>query len=111
MSMYRFLKNVTNGNEIIERGAIGRAPFSADTIAKLIEVGAIAPIATPPLSVLPGWETRSNRLEQRLNILTIEQFLEADDDEIARVMRKSAQVVSEWKQDVVEWMKAKRPAG
>lgn len=110
MPMYRIHKNLAVGEKVIPRGSLTPLGLSSDKIDKLIEVGAISRVQSPPLAVLPGWSTRANRLEP-LGILDVEQFLDADPAVIAKHLKVKPATVQQWREDMVEWITAKPASG
>lgn len=108
MAIYRIRNNLSIEGTIIPRGTLARLTLAPDKLARLEEVNAISRIAAPPLAILPGWETRSNRLE-KLNIISIEDLLEGDVAAIAKHMRVKPETVERWQEDVIEWMQVTPP--
>jgi hypothetical protein len=77
--LYRALANLGKKDKTIQAGSlIDPSEFNPATIQRLMALGRIAPVASPPLSVLPGWKNRAKRLEA-LDITTVEQFLQCPD--------------------------------
>jgi len=65
------------------------------TLEILLRKGDIAPIATPPLTVLPGWKVRAPKLAT-IGVETVEQFLETDREKIAEVCNVKPQTAVRW---------------
>lgn len=97
MSIYRALNNLSN---VAKRGELTRlSHLTPEQIAKLERVGAVAPIATPPLSELPEWAIRAGKLA-KAGISTAEQFLEADVEAITKVLRVKPETAQQYQQEV-----------
>jgi hypothetical protein len=84
MALYRVLKALSLQDRRVEAGQLISLTMSADKIDKLVAVGAISPLASPPLAEIPGWEGRAQLLPA---IATVEQFLETPDDALAKVLQ------------------------
>ena len=99
MPYYRILNNLAMGEGHIPRGTIHRLRLSTGKINRLIEVGAISQVSTPPLAILPDWEERASRLKS-LEIITIEDLFEALDDvpeQVAQLFETQVEVVLQWR--------------
>lgn len=100
MTMYRVKKNLARGEIIVPRGIIDPLEgFSAKAIDILIQRGAIAPVASPPISEIPRWITRAARLAE-IGIITIGDLLEADTGTVATHMNVRPQTVGTWKRQL-----------
>jgi len=105
--MYRLRDNLRMGKKVLPIGEIHElASLSSAVIEKLIEKGAIAPIATPPLSALPGpWGYRARRLRKKARIVTVEDLLSADSGKVADVTGLRPGTVDTWKEEAKEYLK------
>lgn len=74
MPLYRTLTPLRFPKTIVPAGKVITLKGDQSILER---VGAIAPILTPPLAILPGWAERAACLESA-GILTGEQFVEAD---------------------------------
>lgn len=95
--LYRVLTNLGKKDRVITEGSlIDPSEFSSEAIDKLLRMGKIAPVASPPLSVLPNWKTRAKKLEA-LGIITIEQLIECKDiNKLAEDLDSNPVVVNSW---------------
>lgn len=101
MAIYRALKALSG---VAQRGALVRlAHLSADQVAKLVAVGAVAPIASPPLDALPNWKTRAAKLK-KLDITDVEQLLEADPATVAAATRLKPETVARWQAEAERFL-------
>jgi hypothetical protein len=75
---------------------------------KLVDVGAVRPVESPPLAELAGWQRRSERLAP-LGIKTLEDFLAADVETIRRHLRVQSRTVKKWREQLIEWNNAPVP--
>ncbi len=89
--------------EVLAPGAL-----SEQAVAALVRKGALAPVAAPPLVVLPGWSHRGKRLAQ-LGIESVVDFLETEVSEVARHCGVSPGLVLRWKGEAIEWLTAPSP--
>ena len=106
MAVYRAVNDLACGNKpgarggILYAGSLTRLEWlGADGIARLLDVGAVSRVATPPLAALPGWKVRAGKLQQ-IGIVTVEDLIEADIAEVKahmEVMREST--VEKWIQE------------
>lgn len=75
------------------------------TIDKLRAVNAIAPVSSPPLAEVPGWTKRAEKLAE-ISIITIQDFLEADEQRMAKLFKyKTTSAIKRWRSEVQEWLK------
>jgi len=104
MTLYRALRNLSRNERIIPDGTLTELHWlNLAQIDKLIEVGAVAEVATPPLVALPGWKTRAPRLGA-LDINTAGEFLEADSAFVAEQLHLKAETVERWKTEARGWL-------
>lgn len=108
MPMYRVLRDLSgkNGERIAQLGQLSSLPsVKPGSISVLLQVGAIAEVQPPPLSILPGWATRAKRLEA-LGIITVNDFVDAETDTLRRMFRASALTIEGWKEEAKNWLAA-----
>jgi hypothetical protein len=106
MAYYRILRDLSKGNKIVKTGQItSLAGLPQATVDKLEKVGAIAEVSPPPLSELPGWQTRAVKLADT-GIITATQFLELKDYEIVKkLFRVKDETVEAWKKQITDiWL-------
>lgn len=110
MPLYRVHKNLAMGSKVIERGSLAPIHLPPEKIDKLIDVGAISRVSAPPLAILNGWASRAERLE-KIGIVNVEQFLDADVTVIMKHLRVKEATVLLWREDVVSSLLAKPATG
>lgn len=93
MALYRMRRNSTKGSKKLVKGQIIPGDtFTPEAIDKLLAVGAISRVSTPPLSEVYGWEARAKKLFM-VGIDTVEEFLEADVSKVATQLKVSRATV------------------
>lgn len=102
MALYRILKPLDTKHGRIDPGCIQALDWSGEKLDALERVGAISPVASPPLVELPGWETRAALLLP--GIVTAEQFLLADNHFLATVLQLDEADMSAIKTSVTAWL-------
>lgn len=104
--LYRILIDIRRGETTLLRGSLTRLEWLSPAIQeRLVTRGAVTPVGTPPLTVLPGWQLRGAKLA-RIGIADAVQFLEADVDRVAGFMRVKPVTVVGWQQEVTGWLSA-----
>lgn len=98
MPYYRALNRLTIGDRIINRGSIFNHTLSNPE--KLITLGHIARLNTPPLLELPNWLDRSFLLAEH-NINMGIELLESDKEELANKMGLSPHEIQQWKDELI----------
>lgn len=101
MTYYRILSNLTLNDRIIKNNTVENLTLSDKSIGRLISNGHIALVSTPPLSELPMWELRAERLES-LGITTGSQLLECDVVSTADSLSITVELLNQWKQDLID---------
>lgn len=106
--MYRALKTLdTGGGKRIYPGSLVWLEWLDEAgINALRTVGAICDVHPPPLSILPGWERRSKRVE-KLGLLDVVAFMEAATGEVAGALGIKPSTVDRWKDEVSSWLSVK----
>jgi hypothetical protein len=101
MAIYRALKALSG---LAKRGQIVRlAHLDEAQIERLITVGAVAPIAAPPLAELPKWKTRAAKLK-KLDVIDVEQLLEVDPAAVAVALDVKPETVAEWQAEAERFL-------
>ena len=108
--LYRLLDNLSyKDGRFLAVGTLQRLDDLSDrVIGILLENGAIAVPATPPLSTLPGWETRAKRLERSCEIVTIMELLDADPARIAATLRTRTDTVKAWQAEAEQFIQSSK---
>lgn len=89
--------------------AVKETDFKPGVAEILVRKGALAPLHTPPLSELPGW-TRRSEILRAIDVVTIQDFLDADEERVAQLFNYQSATIRKWKRDVQEWITATQPA-
>jgi len=111
MPLYRVLRSLAKGRERIPRNSISLLRrLDPEAIQVLLAKGSIARVAPPPLTELPGWERRARRLRVR-GIVDAEQFLEADDAQLAEALRQDQLAVTRLREEVIRWLQPDGASG
>lgn len=102
MKRYTVLEELSTRQPI---GSVVRASdFKPGVADILVAKNALAPVHTPPLSELPGW-TRRSEILRAINVVTIQDFLDADAENVARLFNYQSSTIRKWKRDVQdEWI-------
>jgi hypothetical protein len=100
---YRVLRPLSTGHRPDD--IVSGARFKPGILKVLLEKEALAEVRPPPLSELPGWETRAEKLKE-IGIVTVRDLLEADDDEVRRLFnRRRTSTVAKWKTEAEKWLR------
>lgn len=108
--MYRALRNLAIESEMILAGSLFEYTFKPGVEQVLFDAGAIAEIQPPPLAVLPHWKVRAAKLALA-GIVTVDQFLAAEDGQVAEHMGCAPTLVARWKQEVKQALMAAATGG
>ena len=106
--LYRMIERITfaDGRPSLEMGAVSRLKgISKKGIKILLKKGAIAPVSSPPLSILPGWEERAKLLAS-VGVMNIEDLLTSDLGEIARRLNISPGGLRQAANEAKRWVEA-----
>ena len=106
MALYRALRRMTGVAQRGELTTLGH--LNEEQIAKLIRVGAVAPISAPPLSELPGWASRAGKLA-KIDILDVEQLAEADLKVIGKALRVKEETAARYQAEVKQYLVIPEP--
>ena len=102
MTTYRVQKRLSTGHQ--PGDVVFDDDFHQGVAVTLAGTGALKIINGPPLTELPGWTRRAELLAEA-DIMTADQFLEADDELIQRAVGyHSVKAVVQWKEDVRRWL-------
>lgn len=103
--LYRVLRSlkVGSGATVLAGGFLAGESYTPESLAKLCEVGAIAPLYAPPLVALPGCELMAERLAPA-GIVSADQLLECDIDMTAQQTDTPASTLRKWRAEVTEWL-------
>lgn len=101
--LYRVLKPLSTGQD---RGAlVAGEVFKPGILAALLKVKALKEAQGPPLSELPGWSRRAERLAE-IGVLNVADLLRADPERIQGLFRhKRASTATGWQTEATRWLK------
>jgi len=97
--IYRVLADLNYKGQLHKKGELVDMDLPINAQHKLLNADVIAQVSGPPLSIVDGWEARARRLE-KLDIVSAEQFLTADVEQIARALHVRAQTVADWRAQI-----------
>lgn len=99
MSLYRAVQNLAWGNKTVARGTVfDGARLKA--VERLVRVGAIAPVSTPPLEMVPGWQRRAKRLRP-LGKTSVEEVLSMPAADLAGIFAIRPQTAERWQSELL----------
>jgi hypothetical protein len=101
MTWYRALKRLSTGHAPGE--LISATRLAEHAIAPLLERGAIAPVAFPPLVALGGWTLRAATLAA-VGLADVGALLDADADKVADALGLDAVEVAAWQAEAAAAM-------
>ena len=111
MVIYRILRTLDAGGrgQLHPPGPTALEWLNEEQKKKLVEVGAVSELHAPPLGELPGWKTRAKALK-KVGISTVNEFMLADETELAKALKKRGPTIAKWKADIarllmVKWTK------
>lgn len=100
--LLRVLKPLSTGHipgQVVDAGA-----FKDGVVPKLERAGAISIIKSPPLSELPGWQSRAEILNVHA-IRTVEEFICTDSTRLKDIFNyKTTRTISKWKKELRNWV-------
>jgi len=95
---YRVLRDLSDG---YRRGEVIDATELKDyAIEPLLRVRAIAPVAWPPLAILPGWGWKASRLS-KAGVISVGELLDADSAALGEAIGVKAETVDRWREEAV----------
>lgn len=100
--IYRVLKLLSTGHEPGQ--LVDGERFKPNVLAALLRVQAVSEVRGPPLTQLPGWLRRAERLEA-VGIETVTDFLKADPDRLKRIFgHKKLSTITRWRNEARRWI-------
>lgn len=84
---YRIKTPLSYGGIILHANTVHYLRLKPENISKLIELGQIAQISTPPIEEIPELQQFSDKLN-KLGIYTLKQFLEANPNDLKSIWRR-----------------------
>ncbi|UCC74288.1 MAG: hypothetical protein JSV86_06955 [Gemmatimonadota bacterium] len=106
MSLYRVLRPLSTGHE---PGDIVDGKRFKAALAALVKARALAEVKPPPLSELPGWTTRAEKLADA-GVVTAVDFLEADDGLLKEILNhKTTRSINKMRDELRGWLVVDEP--
>ena len=100
MKLYRVLRDLSSGErkgDIVDGGLFKH-------LDALLKANALSPVSYPPLSELPGWTTRAEVVSS-LGIITIEDFINAEDEALRKAFNhKTQRTIAKWRDELRAWL-------
>jgi len=107
MKLYTVLEPLSTRQAI---GSTVRDTDFAPGVANiLVRKKALALVHTPPLSELPGWTLKSQKLRE-IGIITVQDFLDTPDSDVTRLFNYQESTIRKWKREAQDWITAQEPA-
>lgn len=104
MPLFRVLRSLSKRERVIPAGELTDLHWLTDEQRqKLMAVGAVAPIQTPPIAALPGWKTRAAKLITA-GIYTVEDALETQVAALADAGGVRHDTAERWLRELREWV-------
>lgn len=111
MGVYRAARPIMVKGVRVSSGTVSDfAGLGEDNIAKFVEMGLLQSVAPPPLAEIPGWTARARKCAEH-GIVTVEDFLTRDSDELGRLLRNRIALVEKWKDELRGWLTVKPSGG
>lgn len=108
--MYRMVRHTPLSSGQKYGDIIRDGELSPATIQKFLTSGTLVRVSTPPLSELPQWEKRPELAAlARANVITIEDLMRADENKLAKVIKKSARTIRQWQEEATQWLNPELP--
>jgi len=108
MATYRICRRLTvKHGQMLEPGSMSSLDWLDEHgLEVLTERGVISRVQSPPLAVLPGWQTRARKIKEVTGdkIENAEQFLEGDDKTLSELMGVQVRTIKKWKKEVLGWL-------
>lgn len=109
VQVYRAKLPLAKGQKIIARGAMtDLAWLDEAAIQRLIAVGAVRTVISPPLAELAGWQRRAKKMSP-LGVITLADFLAVPVPQLAKVLRVKAKTVTGWQDQLRGWSEMETP--
>lgn len=111
IQMYRSKMLLAKGRRFIKRGELTDLKWlNAGGKQRLVKMGAVRKVISPPLAELAGWKTRAKRLEP-LGVKTMADFLFLPAAELGQALRVKEETVIGWQDQLREWNRMVEPPG
>lgn len=110
VQMYRAKMLLVKGARFIEKGELTDLRWlNAAGKQRLIQVGAVREVMSPPLAELAGWQTRAKRLAP-LGVKTMADFLFLPADKLGAALRVKEKTALGWQDQLREWSRMVEPS-
>lgn len=103
--IYRVIKRTPLNTGHVQGQVVKGSVFKNQKIINaLIHKKVIAEVSGPPLSELPGWKIKSEKMA-KVGIITVNDFLARDSEELANELGYKERTINKWKNEVEEvWL-------
>jgi hypothetical protein len=110
--IYRALTDLNTGKKIITRGSLFPSGVLGTEAEKmLLEMDKIAIVSAPPLTEFSFLSARAVEKLVAHDIIRVDQFLEAGDDELAKILHRGGAYIQEMKNRLAEVLSVKHAEG
>ncbi len=105
MAMYRVRRKLAlGGGKYLPRGLRSELQeLKPEVLRKLIELGYIDEVETPPLGILPRFKSRAARLEA-VGVRTIEHLIRANAEQLAQQLNLEVTTVKRWQKEAEAYL-------
>lgn len=102
--MYRMVRHTPLSSGHKYGDILKDGDLSATTIQRFLASGTLVRVSTPPLFELPGeWEKRSDILA-KVEIITVQNLIEADAPDLAHKIKRPARIIKQWQDEALAWL-------
>ncbi len=107
--MYRVRRKLSlGGGKYIPRGIQSELKeLTPQNLRRLLELGYVTRVETPPLAILPRFKRRSESL-RTMGIISIEDLLRADSDDVADNLDLKVDTIEKWKREAEDYLSLKK---
>lgn len=107
MTTYRVIKKTPLSTGQTYGELVDGSRFKENVLNALLDSGAISEVFMPPLSELPGWETRAPRLAL-LDVVKVQDLLEATPETFEAIKKefryKTNAPIVKWQEEALKWL-------
>lgn len=110
MAIYRTCKRLGKGSSgIIDSGRIIiSCMWPEDHLTRLLEVGAIEEVSSPPMAALPGWEPISEKCQPH-GLTTLADLLDTPSDNLVSILELPLWEIDKLKHRAMDMLTVRAP--